>query len=215
MGASTGLVVTVLFLFLLVFAALGIGAYQIRNMQKEMEKISMSEEKAELQFSTPEKQIGIYEPLSSGKDDRAAAHVIGRIEKDVFNRTLRWEPHAGRAFESGGVAYRVEDGSLQVDEAGLYHIYSRVQLIFKYCTHTSAFSHSVFVRRAGYPSPLTLMEAHRAGFCSRQSDHGLTSESYLGSALQLEKHDRVLVNVSHPAFLSHMHHANFFGLYKI
>ncbi|XP_035509594.1 tumor necrosis factor ligand superfamily member 6 [Morone saxatilis] len=215
MGVSTGAALVVLMLFLLVFAALGLEAYQIFKMQKELREIK--EVKPETEFSVPQKQIGIYEPQSKeeDKDDRPAAHVIGRIEKDRFSKTLRWESQAGRAFTSGGAAYRFEDGALQVNETGLYHVYSRVELIFKGCSPTSSFVHTVFVRREGRPSPLTLMEAHRAGFCSQQLGHAWTTESYLGSALQLQKYDKVLVNVSHPNYLSHAHYANFFGLYKV
>lgn len=119
----------------------------------------------------------------------------------------------GRAFTSGGVSYQFEDGALRINETGLYHVYSRVELVFKDCSATSSFRHTVFVRRAG--KPVTLMEAHRAGFCPQWSSLSWTTESYLASALQLQTHDRVYVNVSHPFFLSHMHHANFFGLYKI
>lgn len=128
--------------------------------------------------------------------------------------TLRWEPSLGRAFLSGGVIYRVEDGALQVNKSGLYHIYTRVELIFKHCSPTSSFFHNVFVRKPGSTSYLKLMEAHRAGFCAQQG-HSWTAESYLGSTLNLQKYDRVYVNVSQPMHLSHEHYANFFGLYEI
>ncbi|XP_027145873.1 tumor necrosis factor ligand superfamily member 6 isoform X3 [Larimichthys crocea] len=215
MVVSFGGALIVLMLFLLVFAALGFGAYQIYNMQKELKK--MKEAKPETEFNLAEKQIGHYDPGLTGedKDDRPAAHVIGRIEKNHFYKTLRWQSHLGRAFVSGGVAYRFEDGALQVNETGLYHIYSRVELIFKDCTPTSSFVHTVFVRRVGLPTTVTLMEANRAGFCSQQRGLPWTSESYLGSVLQLQKYDRVFVNVSHPSYLTHAHYANFFGLYKI
>ncbi|KAM7388511.1 hypothetical protein PAMP_024681 [Pampus punctatissimus] len=195
MGVSPSLAIVVLFLFLLVFAALGFQTYQIYKIQKKMEGMRQVKPAA-LEFNTPEKQIG-------------------RIEKEHPHKTLRWEPKNGRAFTSGGVVYRFEDGSLQVNESGLYHIYSRVELIFKQCSATSSFVHSVFVRRVGHSSPLTLMEAHRAGFCSQKQGHPWTTESYLGSTLQLQKYDKVLVNVSEPLYLSYEHHANFFGLYKI
>lgn len=139
--------------------------------------------------------------------------LAGRIEKEKFSETLRWELHASQAYTSGGVAYRIQDGALQINETGLYHIYSRVELTFKDCSTTSSFVHSVFVRRLGRPS--TLMEAHRAGTCSQQPGYSWTTDSYLGSALQLQKHDRVFVNVSQPRYLTHAHYANFFGLYKI
>lgn len=121
----------------------------------------------------------------------------------------------GRAYTSGGVSYQFEDGALRVNETGIYHVYSRVELVFKGCSSTSSFFHTVYVRRGGRTSPLKLMEAHRAGFCPQHSPDSWTTDSYLASALPLQSHDRVYVNVSHPTFLSHAHYANFFGLYKI
>nr|XP_046248395.1 tumor necrosis factor ligand superfamily member 6 [Scatophagus argus] len=214
-GVSPGVALVVLMLFLLVFAALGFEAYQINNMQKELRE--MREVNPLPEFNAAQKQIGLSEPELKGgdADDRTAAHVIGRIEKEKFFQTLRWESRVGRAFISGGVAYLSEDGALQVNETGLYHIYARVELIFKGCSPTSSFDHKVFVRRAGHPLPMTLMEAHRAGFCSQRLGHSWTTESYLGSTLQLQKYDRVFVNVSQPMYLSHSHYGNFFGLYKI
>ncbi|XP_028259805.1 tumor necrosis factor ligand superfamily member 6 [Parambassis ranga] len=215
MGISPSLALIVLFLFLLVFAALGFEAYQIMNIQAELR--SMPQVESEAEFNAPQKQIGLYQPESNGKEraDRPAAHVIGRIEKEIFHQTLRWEPKTGQAFTSGGVAYRIEDGSLQVNETGLYHIYSRVELIFNDCSATSSFDHIVFVRRSGHSSPLTLMKAHRVGFCTQKLGHPWTTENFLGSVHQLKKYDKVFVNVSHPKFLSHSHYGNFFGLYKI
>uniref|UniRef100_A0A3Q3VVB7 THD domain-containing protein n=1 Tax=Mola mola TaxID=94237 RepID=A0A3Q3VVB7_MOLML len=197
MGVSPSIALVVLMLFLLVFGALGFESYQIFKMQKELMQLG-------------EKQIGECDnhTLNKDKEDRPAAHTYSPL-------TLRWEARVGRAYTSGGVTYQFKDGALRVNESGLYHVYARVELIFKDCSPTSSFSHSVFVRRADRSAPLTLMEAHRAGFCSQQLGHPWTAESYLGSTLQLQEHDRVYVNISHPTYLSHSHYANFFGLYKI
>ncbi|CDQ60235.1 unnamed protein product [Oncorhynchus mykiss] len=212
---SWSLVVALLFLLLLVFGALGLGAYQIHKLQTQLDGIQQVRGFA--QCCAPEKLVGDLpesDPDTGKKASRPAAHVIGRIEKDVSQNTLRWEPKAGRAFTEGGVVYR--DGGLQVNETGLYHIYSRVQFEANHCTPTDALIHSVFVRRPWSSKPLTLIEAHREGYCSSGSNGRVwTSGSYLGSTLQLEKQDWVYVNVSHPAMLSHTHHANFFGLHKI
>ncbi|XP_054870109.1 tumor necrosis factor ligand superfamily member 6 isoform X2 [Amphiprion ocellaris] len=213
MGIRPGVALIVLLLFLLVFAALGFEAYQIMNIQKELRQVE-----PETEVAAPQKQMGFYEPQISGEDkkDRPAAHVIGRIEiRHQDFKTLRWEPKTGQAFISGGVAYRIEDGALQVNESGLYHIYSRVELFFGKCSSTSSFDHSVFVRRSGHSSPLRLMEAHRMGFCSQQPSRTFTTDSFLSSAQQLKKYDRVFVNISHPNLLSHSHYGNFFGLYQI
>lgn len=137
------------------------------------------------------------------------------IKQDGSHKTLRWEPMISRAFIVGKVSYRIEDGALQVNESGIYHIYSRVELIFKHCLPDSSFDHTVFVRRAGHSPQLKLMETHKAGFCSQQNGHSWTTDSYLGATLQLLKGDRVLVNVSHPLLLSHSYYGNFFGLYQI
>lgn len=121
----------------------------------------------------------------------------------------------GQAYTSGGVSYQFEDGALRVNQTGVYHVYSRVELVFGSCSPASLFSHSVFVRRGGLPSPLTLMTAHRDGFCPQLAPRTWTAESYLAAALQLQTGDRVYVNVSQPALLSHKHYSNFFGLFKI
>lgn len=217
MGVSRSLVTIVLMLFLLVFAALGFEAWQILNLQKKLKDVEKVQADPVTEFVAPQKQIGLYKPESNGeeKKDRPMAHVIGRIEKNPTQKTLRWEAKAGQAFISGPVTYRIQDGALQVNESGVYEIYSRVELIFKNCRSTSEFTHVVFVRRVGQSEPQTLMEAHRSGFCSQNHAHPWIAENYLGGALKLQEFDRVYVNVSHPDYLSHTHHANFFGLYKI
>ncbi|XP_077390286.1 tumor necrosis factor ligand superfamily member 6 [Festucalex cinctus] len=224
-GVIPTLATVVLLLFLLVFAALGFGGYLMYNMQtqlRDVRKIARELKQAQ-EFSRIEKQIGLDEggrekEDKSEREERTAAHVIGRIEKHIVHKTLRWEPRVGAAFTDGGVAYQVEDGALRVNQSGLYHIYSRVELIFKQCSPTSSFIHTVFVRSPS-AQDTPLMEAHRAGFCSRRSElkerHAWTADSYLASALRLRRNDSVLVNVSHPEYLSHSNHGNFFGLYKI
>ncbi|XP_061834248.2 tumor necrosis factor ligand superfamily member 6 [Nerophis lumbriciformis] len=219
-GAIPRLATVMLLLFVLVFAALGFGGYQIHKMQMEMR--DMRKAKTLQEPSRGEKLIGVGAEGGGKREERkereekAAAHMLGRVEKVDFRNTLRWDPRVGHAFTAGGVAYQVEDGALRVNQSGLYHVYSRVELIFRRCLPTSAFVHKVFVMRTGHPlQPLILMEAHRAGFCSRAAEHAWTADSYLGSAVRLEESDRVLVSVSHPQYLSHSHDGNFFGLYQI
>ncbi|XP_012721853.3 tumor necrosis factor ligand superfamily member 6 [Fundulus heteroclitus] len=217
MGASPSLAMVLLMLFLLVFAALGFEAWQIQNIQKKIKDVEKVEPVPVTEFGSPLKQIGLYKPESNEEQnkDRPAAHVIGRINNQLSQKTLRWEPMAGRAFVSGGVSYRIEDGSLQVNESGVYQIYSRVELIFSKCLPESSFNHIIFVRRGGHSPTVTLMEAHRAGFCAQRAAHSWTTDNYLGGVLKLGKFDRVYVNVSHPQYLSHSHNGNFFGLFKI
>ncbi|XP_033821329.1 tumor necrosis factor ligand superfamily member 6 [Periophthalmus magnuspinnatus] len=221
MGASSRLVGVVLLLFALVFASLGMGAMWTVNLQKQLKDmrkmVNVLNSSTENMINAPQKQIGLYDPpLKEDKKvdkDRPAAHVMWHPENVATQKTLRWDPSVGRAFTAGGVSYMMEDSALQVNQTGLYYIYSRVELLFRTCLSTS-FEHTVFVRRPGRNSPLTLMKSHRKGYCPPKQE-AWTTDSFLGSALHLQKDDRVLVDVSHPHLLSHEHYANFFGLYKI
>ncbi|XP_060888134.1 tumor necrosis factor ligand superfamily member 6 [Labrus mixtus] len=213
LGVRPGTAMLVLMLFLLVFAALGFEAFQIYTLQRELKELRQVKPVSEPHSA--QKQIGFSDPAWRREDIRTAAHVTGRMDGVSRAHTLLWEPHAGRGFTLGAVAYRYQDGALQVNETGLYHIYSRVELTLKDCSPESSFRHVVFVQRAGRTNPLSLMEAHRAGFCSLRTGLSWTTESYLGSALQLQKLDRVYVNISQPNDLRRVPYANFFGLYKI
>ncbi|KAJ7986581.1 hypothetical protein DPEC_G00341350 [Dallia pectoralis] len=218
--SSWSLGLALLFLLLLVFGALGLGAYQIHKLQTQLDRMQQ-DPGSENKVHRSEKLISDFPGTSPETDSdrekpasRPAAHVIGRINTGVSQKTLRWESKAGRAFSQGGVVYW--DGGLQVNETGLYHIYTRVQFDASRCTPTDSLVHAVFVRRQGNPKPLTLMEGRREGYCSTAISRSVwTSESYLGSTLQLETKDWVYVNVSHPDLLTHSHHANFFGLHKV
>uniref|UniRef100_A0A3B5LLB8 Fas ligand (TNF superfamily, member 6) n=1 Tax=Xiphophorus couchianus TaxID=32473 RepID=A0A3B5LLB8_9TELE len=226
MGVSCSAAMIVLMLFLLVFAALGFEAWQILRLQEKLKNVEKVRTDTHTHTHThTQSTLQNFVFFKNGilhcveyfleKTKKPAAHVLGRIVHQPSQMTLRWEPKAGQAFTSGEVAYKIEDGALQVNESGLYHVYSRVELIFKNCQPTSSFDHVVFVRRAGQSKLLTLMEAHRSGFCVQKPNGPWTAENYLGGGLQLMKFDRVYVNVSHPTYLSHSHYGNFFGLYKI
>ncbi|XP_024134834.1 tumor necrosis factor ligand superfamily member 6 isoform X1 [Oryzias melastigma] len=198
--------------------ALGFEAYQILNLREKVKDMEKVEPQEAAEFSAPLKQTGYLksglELKEEDESSRPAAHVLGRIQNYGSEKTLRWEPKTGQAFTSGGVVYRFQDGSLQVNETGFFQIYSRVEFIFRKCSPTTSFEHLVFKKQAKKPSPTTLMVARRVGFC-HPPEQPLTIESYLGSAHHLEQGDRVFVNVSQPNILSHSHYGNFFGLYKI
>lgn len=215
LGVRPGAAMLVLMLFLLVFAALGFQMFQISRMQKELRELRGLQElqvKPESESHSAQKQIGLAdERLWKQEDSRAAAHVEGRPADNSHSQTLRWNPHAGQGFTSGGVSYRYEDGALQVNETGLYHVYTRVELT----SPKSSLEHTVFIRREGRHAPLKVMEANRAGLCSQRTGLSWTIESYLGSVLMLHKLDRVYVNVSQPNNLRRAPIASFFGLYKI
>ncbi|KAG7487720.1 hypothetical protein MATL_G00026380 [Megalops atlanticus] len=210
------LTVLVLVLFL-VLAALGLGTYQILKLRSELEQLRQV---VNAQNDSPklQRQISLQEMNTERKETKQAAHLIARFEKDIHRKThwdsLHWDPKNGRAFTSG-VVY--QDGGIQVNETGLYFVYSRVELLCKHCPPKASFTHTVFKRRRREEKdpPRTLLEGNSVGFCKLQAGSPCSSSSYLGAVLRLDRLDRVFVNVSHPSLLSEHHNANFFGLFKL
>lgn len=130
--------------------------------------------------------------------------------QDNRSKTLKWESRHGRAF-TDGILYR--DGGLQVNETGLYFVYSRVEFLSKDCKPRDSLAHIVYIKRG--ERLLTLMADHREGFCQVGSKEMWTAGSNLGSMHQLRQYDWVFVNVSQPTQLSFDHQSNYFGLFKL
>ncbi|KAK3516065.1 hypothetical protein QTP70_004016 [Hemibagrus guttatus] len=207
MGSAGCLLIMVL---LTVFAALGLGAYQIMKLQTEL--LGLKQEiHPQTDSSTPQRLVGPEaEPEALMKPQHApAAHLIGKMQ-DGKVKTLKWESRHGRAFTKG-ILYR--DGGLQVNETGHYFIYSHVEFLSKGCKQRDSLAHIVYIKRG--ERLLRLMSDHREGFCQVGSKEMWTDGSSLGSMHQLEQNDWVFVNVSEPTQLTSDYHSNYFGLFKL
>lgn len=130
--------------------------------------------------------------------------------QDNSSKTLKWESRHGRAF-TDGVLYH--DGGLQVNEAGLYFVYSHVEFLSKDCKPRDSRTHTVYIKRVN--QVIILMTDHREGFCQSRTKEVWTAGSNLGSMHQLRQHDWVFVNVSQPTQLSSEHESHYFGLFKL
>ncbi|XP_048833091.1 tumor necrosis factor ligand superfamily member 6 isoform X2 [Brienomyrus brachyistius] len=195
---------------LLLFAAIALGAYQILRLQSELAQLKQ-DFNTENKGAVSEKLTGLPEIDSHDEGLKQAAHLTFQLPKNN-QATLEWEPQHGRAFTQG-VVYR--DGGLQVKEAALYFVYSRVEYIARQCPDKDALVHVVFKRSQKDPKPLVLLEGHREGYCQLQRADYWSTSSYVGAVLHLDQHDQIFVNVSKPGLLSHNFDANFFGLFKI
>ncbi|KAL2089344.1 hypothetical protein ACEWY4_014032 [Coilia grayii] len=222
--SNSSLVTVLVMLLALVFAALGLGAYQIQRLQNQLKGLTEDMNSGSIGIA-PQGQIGFREDIKHRPVDRLAAHLTVNTHKPANHKTLQWESRHDRAFTEG-VLYR--DGGLQVNRTSLYFVYSRVEILDNECKRIMNFLHTVFRRREGF-TPTTLMEAHKEGFCKQTGkqpnyklapDQGTrqvwTSDSYLGAVLELKERDWIYVNVSHPDLISHGSPAgNYFGLYQI
>ncbi|KAL7871934.1 hypothetical protein SRHO_G00069170 [Serrasalmus rhombeus] len=208
-GGLTSAAGTLLVMVLLmVFAALGLGAYQIWGLQKKLAKLEQ-EMHTQTESNAPERLVGHPTENFDETKHPQAAHLIGQSQ-DGVSKTLKWESKHSRAF-TDGILYR--DGGLQVNETGLYFVYSRVEFLSNTCQRRDSLTHTVYIKRDGRAQ--TLMTDRREGFCRDGSKEVWTDGSNLGSVQQLKQADWVFVNVSQPALLSKSHHSNYFGLFRL
>ncbi|XP_072552123.1 tumor necrosis factor ligand superfamily member 6 [Salminus brasiliensis] len=207
-GMNSAAGTLLIMVLLVVFAALGLGAYQIMRLETEVAKLKQEMYK-QTESSAPQKLVGHQIDEIKETKHLQAAHLIGK-HQDTLSKTLKWESKHGRAF-TNGILYR--DGGLQVNETGLYFVYSRVEFLARNCKRRDALAHRVYVKSKVRLQ--MLMSDHKEGFCMAGSTEVWTSGSSLGSIQQLKQGDWVFVNVSQPALLSGNYHSNYFGLFNL
>uniref|UniRef100_A0A9J7WX84 Tumor necrosis factor ligand superfamily member 6 n=1 Tax=Cyprinus carpio carpio TaxID=630221 RepID=A0A9J7WX84_CYPCA len=196
-------------ILLLVFAALGLGAYQILRLQTEMERLTQ-EIPTQMQSPAPQKQIGLNPAELNKNKQNSAAHLIGRADQSTSSGILKWEANLGDAFTEG---VKYINGGLQVNKTGLYFVYSRVEFLSPKCNPRDSYTHLMSRQRTGHNR--IIMEDHQEGFCTAGSKHPWMTGSHLGSLQHLKQSDWLFVNVSHPHLISKNYHSNYFGLFKI
>lgn len=205
---NKGMTWVLVMILLLVFAALGLGAYQILRLQNQVERLTQ-EMPAQGESIAQQKQVGLPAELIKMKEN-TAAHLIGRADQRSSSGTLKWETKLGGAF-TNGIQYI--NGGLQINETGYYFVYSRVEFLLYTCSHKDSHTHTVSRLRHGQNR--TIMEDHQEGFCMPSSKQKRMTGSHLSSLQRLQESDWLFVNVSHPQLLSKNVENNFFGLFKI
>ncbi|KAK7133354.1 hypothetical protein R3I94_015281 [Phoxinus phoxinus] len=206
-GLNAGMAWVLTLILLLVFAALGLGAYQILRLQTEVERLTQ-ERPTQIQRIASQKQVGLNPAELNKNTQKSAAHLIG--VKSASSGALNWDENLGEAF-THGIKYR--NGGLQVNESGLYFIYSRVEFLSRTCKSSDLHGHAINRKRNGHNR--IIMEDHTEGFCTPGSNQPWTTGSQLGFLQQLRQSDWLSVNVSHPHLLNKNYHNNYFGLFKI
>ncbi|XP_055043069.2 tumor necrosis factor ligand superfamily member 6 [Misgurnus anguillicaudatus] len=209
---NNGMTWVLIMILLLVFAALGLGAYQILRLQNQVERLTQ-EMPAEVESITAQKQVGLPAELIKMKQIRAdfiGAHLIGHADQRSSSGTLNWETQLGTAFING---IQYHNGGFQINETGYYFVYSRVEFLIYTCSHKDSHTHRVSVLRRG--ENRTIMEDHQEGFCKSSNNQKWMTGSHLSSLQRFQESDWLFVNVSHPLFLSKNFQNNFFGLFKI
>ncbi|KAF4018406.1 hypothetical protein G4228_010222, partial [Cervus hanglu yarkandensis] len=158
----------------------------------------------------------IVEPLkfSPEKKSTSQRHTASSLEKQIGKSNsrsipLEWEDTYGIALVSG-VKYK--EGSLVINETGLYFVYSKVYFRGRSCTN-QPLGHKVYSRNFRYPQDLVLMEGKMMNYCT--TGKMWARSSYLGAVFNLTSADHLYVNVSELSLVSFEESKTFFGLYKL
>uniref|UniRef100_A0A7M4E7A1 Tumor necrosis factor ligand superfamily member 6 n=1 Tax=Crocodylus porosus TaxID=8502 RepID=A0A7M4E7A1_CROPO len=122
---------------------------------------------------------------------------------------LEWEAIYGHAFTS---SIQYKQGSLMINETGLYFVYSSVFFRGEFCNN-QPLDHTVYKRNPGYLGNQVLMEDRRMNYCATQKMWA--GNSYLGALFNLTRMDRLYVNVSKIALVHFEESKTFFGVFKL
>ncbi|XP_042530402.1 tumor necrosis factor ligand superfamily member 6 [Dipodomys spectabilis] len=205
--SNSGLWLLMMFFMILVaLVGLGMGLYQLFYLQKELAELreSVSQRHTE---SPLEKQIGHPSPPSEKKEPRKAAHLTGNPNSK--STPLEWEDTYGVSLVSG---VKYVQGSLVINDTGLYFVYSKVYFRGQSCTN-QPLSHKVYTRNSNYLQDLVLMEGKMMNYCT--SGQMWARSSYLGAVFSLTTADHLYVNVSELSLVNFEESKTYFGLYKL
>ncbi|XP_037360146.1 tumor necrosis factor ligand superfamily member 14 isoform X2 [Talpa occidentalis] len=135
-------------------------------------------------------------PVSGARDyqtylqNKPAAHLTGAnlsTEGPVL-----WETQRGLAFLKD-FSYR--NGSLVVQHAGYYYIYSKVQMADNNCpNYALSITHALHLRTPRYPEELELL-VNVQSHCRTAKPHTWWHSSNLGGVVYLEAGDELLVHI--------------------
>ncbi|KYO39813.1 SUN domain-containing ossification factor isoform B [Alligator mississippiensis] len=157
-----------------------------------------------------EKHTGLpnaTEKIMEKKEVRKAVHLTGKSGQKGL--PLEWEAIYGHAFTS---SIQYKQGSLMINETGLYFVYSSVFFRGEVCNN-QPLDHTVYKRNPGYPGNQVLMEDRRMNYCATQKMWA--GNSYLGALFNLTRMDRLYVNVSRIALVHFEESKTFFGVFKL
>uniref|UniRef100_A0A4W3HHV6 TNF superfamily member 15 n=1 Tax=Callorhinchus milii TaxID=7868 RepID=A0A4W3HHV6_CALMI len=125
---------------------------------------------------------------------------------------LGWEDRHGLAFTKGDLSY--QNKFLLIPQTGFYFVYSQVLFRGLENQRCEKIIHIVTKLTPSYPEPMKLLSSTQT--ISEKSDYKWSVPIYLGAMIQLEKGDRLMVNVSSVALVDHTNeHKTFFGAFLL
>ncbi|XP_007907826.1 tumor necrosis factor ligand superfamily member 15-like [Callorhinchus milii] len=166
--------------------------------------------------SQEERQISPNKIIGEAKDKPRAHLTVKTVESNDMTDgdypALGWEDRHGLAFTKGDLSY--QNKFLLIPQTGFYFVYSQVLFRGLENQRCEKIIHIVTKLTPSYPEPMKLLSSTQT--ISEKSDYKWSVPIYLGAMIQLEKGDRLMVNVSSVALVDHTNeHKTFFGAFLL
>ncbi|KAG9470738.1 hypothetical protein GDO78_016877 [Eleutherodactylus coqui] len=139
------------------------------------------------------------------KGNRAAAHLMGKREKDH----IKWQ-HSINALKEGRI--ELVRNSLEIKEDGVYFVYTQVVFTGK-CQKKEELTHSVIKNRETDDSMVILQSSKTV--CETRSDSNWTQPIYQGGLFRLEVGDVLSTKTSNVKFLDVNEAQVYFGILAV
>ncbi|XP_069798907.1 tumor necrosis factor-like [Dendropsophus ebraccatus] len=138
---------------------------------------------------------------------RAAAHLMGKKGKGRIN----WQGVSTNAFKDGSI--KLVNNALEIEEDGLYFVYSQVVYTGKDCKKIQELTHSILRRNDSDP-PMYILRSSKT-VCEVNSDSSWTQPIYQGGLFKLDEGDVLYTETSHVDFLDTNSAQVYFGILAV
>ncbi|KAG8537966.1 hypothetical protein GDO81_023499 [Engystomops pustulosus] len=138
---------------------------------------------------------------------RAAAHLKGK-RKDGH---IEWRGDSANAFRDGSIKF--DKNRLEIQEDGLYFVYSQVVFTGMGCAETQELSHSVY--KIGYSGrPVVILQSSKT-VCEVTSRATWTQPLYQGGLFKLDRGDVLYTATKNVTLLDANHGQVYFGILAV
>ncbi|KAM4018897.1 tumor necrosis factor-like [Anomaloglossus baeobatrachus] len=143
------------------------------------------------------------------KGKRAAAHLIGVKE----NGQIKWQGDSSNAFKDGSI--RLVENSLEIQQDGLYFVYTQVLYTGKDCHAKKEFTHKVIKKsESDGDEPMAILQSSKS-VCEAKSASSWTQPIYQGGIFKLDEGDKISTEASNVEFLDTYNGQIYFGILAV
>ncbi|XP_073494125.1 tumor necrosis factor-like [Phyllobates terribilis] len=139
---------------------------------------------------------------------RAAAHLFGTKEKD----DIKWEYNSNNAFKEQSI--KLVENTLEIQQDGLYFVYTQVLFTGINCPKQREFTHSVLKKCENNEDPIVILQSSKS-VCDAKSQSPWTQPIYQGGLFKLDKGDIISTETSNVTFLDTLPGQVYFGILAV